>query len=181
VSLTQTQQTNRLIELGVQPDVAHTLNAETSDRVVSVLSEPLTEVRTWLVNQDGLGDDEADRAEQEFKRFAAVRLVSQQNGEDSSLVPPEAADTFLHTFLLFTHAYRDWSNRHFGRFLHHVPGRASPSAWTRTVDGFSAIFNETNLVPGTSSTTLEDHEEGDTWPPTPRPGIPSPIPNGGAA
>ncbi len=69
-----------------------------------------------LVEKGQLSCAEAMLAETSFLQFALLCAVT-----DQTVTPSGLADEYWHDFILHTHQYAEWCQRHFGRFLHHRP------------------------------------------------------------
>lgn len=107
---------------------------ELSAKIQRLLDDDLSFVERHLA-EDGNDLDTVKRVSHEFRRFAALHLIAEQE-----LVPTEAVDGFWHTFLVFTKQYQSWCDRHFGATLHHNPRHASGSGWDRTVVLMKEVF-----------------------------------------
>ncbi|WP_192822779.1 hypothetical protein [Rufibacter sp. LB8] len=69
--------------------------------------------------EEGLGwtPEECDSAEQDYKRFLALKYVYPQE----EIVPNQVVDKFWHYHILDTQAYAQDCERVFGYFVHHFP------------------------------------------------------------
>ena len=65
-------------------------------------------------------DDDMKILEQELKRYLSLPLT-RNKGEPSSGMYSRDVDNLWHTFILFTKEYSDFCQKHYGRYLHHVP------------------------------------------------------------
>jgi hypothetical protein len=65
----------------------------------------------------GWSEEEADAAEQEYRRFLALKLAY----PDREIVPNKIVDQFWHQHILDTRQYAEDCDQVFGQFLHHFP------------------------------------------------------------
>ena len=63
-----------------------------------------------------------------------VRFLDLIHLSNSKLSPSYVVDLAWHEFILFTKYYYTFCNKHYGRFIHHTPGKStSPEIFKKTV------------------------------------------------
>ena len=85
------------------------------------------------------GIPEAQRIEQEFRRFAGLCYLHPQK----DLAPSKTVDEFWHELILDTRTYRDFCVRVFGEYLDHIPdriGEGMESQFAETVMAYTTQF-----------------------------------------
>jgi len=110
----------------------------------------LSNVRMKLADPEegkGLGPDELDVMEGEYRKFLALHLLY----PDADVVPCKVVDEIWHQHILDTAAYREDCDRIFGRFLDHFPyfgmrdardAQDLEDAYADTVDRYRAAFGD---------------------------------------
>lgn len=110
----------------------------------------LSNVRMKLADSDegpGLGRDELDLMEGEYRKFLAMQLMH----PGAVIVPCQIVDEMWHRHILDTAAYRDDCAAIFGRFLDHYPyfGMRNETeaqelfdAYSQTLDLYRDAFGE---------------------------------------
>jgi hypothetical protein len=64
-----------------------------------------------------------------------VRFIDLIHLSNSKLSPSYLVDLAWHEFILFTKYYNTFCNKHYGRFIHHTPGKStSPEIFKKTVN-----------------------------------------------
>lgn len=118
------------------------------DRLTDQLD--LSNVRMKLADSEegpGLGQDEIDMMEGEYRKFLAMQLMH----PDAVLVPCQIVDEMWHRHILDTAAYRDDCQAIFGRFLDHYPyfgmrnkveAQELTDAYAGTLDLYRESFGE---------------------------------------
>lgn len=78
----------------------------------------LQPIRDQLAESGVIGAERLGQMETSFLQFAALTAVAEH-----PVCPSSYEDEFWHQFILNTRLYNTWCLRHFGRFLHHRPGK----------------------------------------------------------
>lgn len=87
-------------------------------RVAALANDPCErEIKRMM--RDGVSREDAEEARLDFLRFMSLVNICW----DMPVVPSKRADSFWHIAILFTKEYADFCNRHFGKFIHHRPGK----------------------------------------------------------
>lgn len=92
-----------------------------------------------LMKDHGLNEEAAKSLLQDTMKFLTLASTRPH------LVPPPRVDDGWHTLLLFTRDYADICQRHFGRFIHHMPfvdQHTDKKALERTVTLAKMTFGE---------------------------------------
>ena len=93
------------------------LTASEISSVNEIMTYDFSEVRDRLVTDNAIPAEQVDEAIMEFKRFLVVILLAKESvGMISKIV-----DEVWHAFILFTKDYTVFTNKVFGRYLHHQP------------------------------------------------------------
>jgi hypothetical protein len=96
-----------------------------------------------LQDKLNISQDDAHKLFDDMKRFLC--LCGTQPGP---FAPPEPIDECWHHFILFTRDYASFCERHFGRFIHHLPKSRDDVADSdggvlrRTLSAARATFGE---------------------------------------
>ncbi len=114
------------------------------------ISLDLSNVKMKLADADegpGLGADEIDLMEAEYRKFLALQLMHPL----ADIVPCGIVDEMWHRHILDTVAYREDCDAIFGQFLDHFPyfgmrgeadAQALNDAYADTLDRYRAAFGE---------------------------------------
>lgn len=121
-----------------QGDVLITLEAFEQDR------EALRPVLKRLVERERFSTEKAEAAQGEFLKFVSVLKA-----EGGPLSPSGLADEFWHAFILHSRPYAAWCERHFGRFVHHIPNDG-----TDLLDGRAVLCRSISLMQKHFGTTI---------------------------
>jgi len=98
--------------LGLKKAAGQTIVAQ----VTAIEKEHLSFVKDRLIKKQGWNPSRADEVRIEFLRFISLSFVNK-----GMHAPSAEVDEFWHAFLLFTREYHEFCQRHFGKFVHHVP------------------------------------------------------------
>lgn len=82
----------------------------------------LSRVKAKLVSKEGWSEDFADRVEDLYRNFLALKMLDPER----MLAPTACIDTFWHRHILDTRAYQNDCEDLFGTFLHHEPSSGTP-------------------------------------------------------
>src|SRR5262245_222157 len=87
--------------------------------LVAVLNYRFPPLIQRLQRKEGLTEAEAEEVFLDTLKFLFMCATSR-----TPLEPSPRIDAAWHHFILFTHAYSEFCDQHFGRFIHHVPNEA---------------------------------------------------------
>jgi len=85
----------------------------------SLLNEKLDRIVRDHAIKNGISIEVATKEKNKFLMYMST--IHLTDGDDSIDFPADG-DEFWHTFLMHTKDYQDFCNRHFGKFIHHIPG-----------------------------------------------------------
>lgn len=98
-----------------------------------------------LVHGHGMTTEEAQKIFEDTKRFLYLVGINPGN----SYGPPAKIDVGWHEFILHTKDYASFCEKHFGRFIHHVPNRPGDARDTmrpqRTLRAAISTFGTSDL------------------------------------
>lgn len=108
------------LPLGLRPDSPHSSDPNFLKKLSELDEESLDFVVQRVMQKQRMSEKQAQWARLAFLRFLTLTLINR-----GGVVPTPLADIFWHEFILFTAAYADFCQKHFGRFIHHQPHTAS--------------------------------------------------------
>ena len=73
-------------------------------------------VRSYLVEKNHVSQERAELQIREYLKYMVLVAVTNRK-----LAPSEDADAAWHAHILHTQLYGSWCEKHFRRFMHHVP------------------------------------------------------------
>lgn len=107
------------LPLGLRPDSPLSSDPTFLRKLSELEAESLDFVVQRVMQKQRMSERQAQWARLAFLRFLTLTLINR-----GGVVPTPLADVFWHEFILFTAAYADFCQKHFGRFIHHQPHTA---------------------------------------------------------
>jgi hypothetical protein len=103
-------------------------------------------IREFLVNREGYSMEQAEKMEDEYKRFMAICAVHATR--ENPLPISGAVDPFWHAHILHTYSYAEMSGLLGSKYFHHVPASgddliALEPGYNKTLE----IYNENFGIP----------------------------------
>lgn len=75
-----------------------------------------------------------------------IRFLDLIHLSNEKLSPPHIVDLAWHEFILFTRYYEQFCNKHYGRFIHHTPGKKeNPQIFINTIGCYIKKYGEPNI------------------------------------
>jgi hypothetical protein len=115
--------------------------------VASIAGYDFARIRTRIIAEGSLPEDEVDAAIEEFRKFLTlIALIPGGLGMISKKV-----DEVWHTFILYTAEYARFCSDIYGRFIHHQPNDGTEEAHgndgvQRFLDGYRQLFGDLHPI-----------------------------------
>ncbi len=94
--------------------------ADNETLIKNIMMYPMPHILARCQKDYNYTDEDMIILEKELKRYLILSFVNDEADLDTGMYS-EDVDNLWHTFILFTNEYAAFCNKHFNRFMHHIP------------------------------------------------------------